>query len=418
MKLFNNIFNRGKKILSKISPTDKQQLDEIKKLEKQIKAFKEEEKKTSNEIMVTNKLFIRFWFVWMLIVFLGFILFESLDVLYLILTAYIISIAMEAVVDIFVRLKVKRWLSISIAYFLLIIFLLSGIFLILPFILNQITEIINVLLTKINLFNIRLQNEWLIEILKSSWLLSEYIKKEIFHNFADPALITNLQMQIQTSISQLAKMWTNYAQTLGNFAVNFVTWFATILTKGLIVLTLSVLFSIEKISVMRFIASLGGEKKYKYIYIKLEKIYKKLGVWLKSRLLLSLYMAVALYLSLWVLELFGMSIPNKLSLALILWLLDIVPYIWPIVGSIPAVIAWVMGFGIWWWIIVWVIASLINIIENNVLIPLLMSKTLGINTVVIFISMILGWMIMWLVGVLLAVPIAAIITLLFEKDFK
>ena len=63
MKLFNNIFNRGKKILSKISPTDKQQLDEIKKLEKQIKAFKEEEKKTSNEIMVTNKLFIRFWFV-------------------------------------------------------------------------------------------------------------------------------------------------------------------------------------------------------------------------------------------------------------------------------------------------------------------------------------------------------------------
>lgn len=368
--------------------------------------------------MVTNKLFIRFWFVWMLIVFLGFILFESLDVLYLILTAYIISIAMEAVVDIFVRLKVKRWLSISIAYFLLIIFLLSGIFLILPFILNQITEIINVLLTKINLFNIRLQNEWLIEILKSSWLLSEYIKKEIFHNFADPALITNLQMQIQTSISQLAKMWTNYAQTLGNFAVNFVTWFATILTKGLIVLTLSVLFSIEKISVMRFIASLGGEKKYKYIYIKLEKIYKKLGIWLKSRLLLSLYMAVALYLSLWALELFGMSIPNKVSLALILGLLDIVPYIWPIVGSIPAVIAWVMGFGIWWWIIVWVIASLINIIENNVLIPLLMSKTLGINTVVIFISMILGWMIMWLVGVLLAVPIAAIITLLFEKDFK
>jgi len=69
---------------------------------------------------------------------------------------------------------------------------------------------------------------------------------------------------------------------------------------------------------MKFIASLGGEKKYKYVYIKLEKIYKQLGIWLKSRLLLSLYMAVALYVSLWILELFGMSIPNKLSLALIL----------------------------------------------------------------------------------------------------
>jgi predicted PurR-regulated permease PerM len=50
-------------------------------------------------------------------------------------------------------------------------------------------------------------------------------------------------------------------------------------------------------------------------------------------------MAAALYVSLWILELFGMSIPNKLSLALILGLFDIVPYIGPIVGSIPAVIA-------------------------------------------------------------------------------
>jgi predicted PurR-regulated permease PerM len=128
-------------------------------------------------------------------------------------------------------------------------------------------------------------------------------------------------------------------------------------------------------------------------------------------------MATTLYVSLWILELFGMSIPNKLSLALILWLLDIVPYVWPIVGSIPAVIAWLTGFGIWWWLIVAGIASIINMVENSVLIPILMSKTLWMNTVVIFISMILGWIIMGLVGVLLAVPIAAIITLLFEKDF-
>ncbi|MDD3262462.1 MAG: AI-2E family transporter [Candidatus Absconditabacteria bacterium] len=417
MKIFNNIFDQGKKFLSKISPADKQQLDEIKKLEKQIQAFQEEEQKTKSEMMITNRHFIKFWFVGMLIVFLGFILFKSLDVLYLILTAYIISIAMEAVIDMFQRLKFKRGLSIAIAYLLLIIFLLSGFVLILPFILNQVTDIINILLMKINSFNIRLQNEGLVEILRSSGLLSTYIQKEIFHDFSDPALIIDLQTKIQASISQIARMWTNYAQTLGNFAVTFVTGFATFLTKGLIVVTLSVLFSVEKVAVMKFIASLGGGKKYKYVYIKLEKIYKQLGIWLKSRLLLSLYMAAALYVSLWILELFGMSIPNKLSLALILGLFDIVPYIGPIVGSIPAVIAGLTGFGIWGGVIVGLIAGFINIIENNVLIPLLMSKTLGINTVVIFISMILGGMIMGLVGVLLAVPIAAIITLLFEKDF-
>ena len=57
-------------------------------------------------------------------------------------------------------------------------------------------------------------------------------------------------------------------------------------------------------------------------------------------------------------------------------------------------------------------------LENNVLIPVLMNKTLGVNPVVIFISMIIGGLIMGFVGVLLAVPIAVIITLLIQKDFE
>jgi len=47
----------------------------------------------------------------------------------------------------------------------------------------------------------------------------------------------------------------------------------------------------------------------------------------------------------------------------------------------------------------------------------LMNKTLGVNPVVIFISMIIGWLIMGILWVLLAVPIAVIITLLLEKTF-
>ncbi len=417
MKLFKDIVKHGKNILKGINPQDQKQLDEIKKLEQQIQLLQEEEKKEKKQIMITNRHFIKFWFFWMVIVFLWYILFKSLDVLYLILTAYIISIAMEAVIDMFQHLKCKRGVAIGISYVLLSIFLLSWFVLILPLLMNQISDIINILLIKINSFNIRLQDEWLVEILKSSWFLSHYVQKEIFHNFSDPTLINDLQQKIQTSISEIAKMRTSYAQTIGNFAVSFVTWFASLLTQALLVITLSILFSIEKVSVMKFIASLGWEKKYKYIYIKLEKIYKKLGIWLKSRLLLSLFMFVTFYIALRILEIFGMSIPSKLSLALIFWLLDIVPYIWPIVWSIPGVIAGLTWFGIRWWIIMWVIGWWINMIENNILIPLLMNKTLGINTVVIFISMILGGMIMGFMGIFLAVPIAAIITLLLEKDF-
>jgi predicted PurR-regulated permease PerM len=52
------------------------------------------------------------------------------------------------------------------------------------------------------------------------------------------------------------------------------------------------------------------------------------------------------------------------------------------------------------------------------LIPLLMNKTLGVNPVVIFLSMIIWSLVIGFVWVLLAVPIAVIITLFVEKKFE
>ena len=125
MKIFGNLLNHGKNFLSKLSPTDKKQFEEIKRLEKQIQLLQEEEKKSKKESAITNKHFIKFRFIGMIIAFLGFVLFKSLNVIYLILTAYIVSIAMEAIIDIFEKIKISRGLAIAMAYLLLIIFLLS-----------------------------------------------------------------------------------------------------------------------------------------------------------------------------------------------------------------------------------------------------------------------------------------------------
>jgi ATP phosphoribosyltransferase len=70
MKLIKKIIKHGQNLIKSINPKDKKQLDEIKKLEKQIQEFHEEEKKEKKEMMITNRHFIKFWFVGMLIVFL------------------------------------------------------------------------------------------------------------------------------------------------------------------------------------------------------------------------------------------------------------------------------------------------------------------------------------------------------------
>ncbi|MEI7563596.1 MAG: hypothetical protein WCJ39_08440 [bacterium] len=62
---------------------------------------------------------------------------------------------------------------------------------------------------------------------------------------------------------------------------------------------------------MKFISGLRGEKQYKFVYMKLERIYKKLGIWLKSQLLLCIFIGLMVYLGLWIISWCGMDIPQK-----------------------------------------------------------------------------------------------------------
>ena len=416
MNLIKNIFDNSNKFIKSLSKEDQQELAELKRLEDEIKDLQETQRKQKKEVRITNRDMIKFWFVAMVMVFLGYILYSSLDILYLIIAAYIVSIAIEAIIMLLEKYHISRSISITISYILLVIFLLSGFVLVVPFMVNQISELANIFLAKLNTFQTLIHNENLGQIISSIPLLPKALRWELLSMLNDPATAIQIQQQLEANVSKFSSTWQDYAQSLWTFAVNMISWLVESLTKWSIVLTLAVLFSIEKISVMKFISSLGWEKKFKYIYTKLEKIYKQLWIWLKSRLLLSFYMGLGLYASFRILELFGMEIPSKASLALIFGVLDIVPYIGNIVWWIPPILLGLTHFWLLWGLIITGIILIINAIENNIIVPFMMNKSLGINSVVIFISMILWGIIMWFLGILLAVPIAAIITLLFEKD--
>jgi predicted PurR-regulated permease PerM len=110
--------------LSSFKSENKKQLDELRKIEKKIKELQEIEKLEKKPVLITNRILLKFWFFGLLVVFLGYLVFQSLDVLYLILAAYIVSIAMESVIDWFEKFNLGKKFSITITYILLAIFLL------------------------------------------------------------------------------------------------------------------------------------------------------------------------------------------------------------------------------------------------------------------------------------------------------
>ena len=57
-------------------------------------------------------------------------------------------------------------------------------------------------------------------------------------------------------------------------------------------------------------------------------------------------------------------------------------------------------------------------LENNVVTPVVMNKTLGVSPLVVFSCMLIGDIVFGFVGVLFAVPISVVISVLAERELK
>ena len=419
MALIHKIMEGGSNFFKSIKSDNKKQLLELEKLEKKLEEQQKQEKNpTIPPFVITNRMFFKFWAFGILILFLWLFVYTSLSIIYLIFMAYIVSLAMEAVISFFEKLLSYRGIAIVLTYLLFIVLVFGAMIFIVPFILSQLSDIMTIMIGNISHFQNVLATKSLISIIQDTHRIPWGIKTMLLDSFNNPNVVSSVQSQLQQNISQIVNLGTSYARNIGTMAVSAVSTFFNLIAQTLIVMTLAVLFSIQKDAVMKFIAGLGGEKKYKLIYMKIERIYKKLGIRLKSQMLLCLFIGLALYISLWILSAFGIDLPQKWALAAIAAITEIIPYIWPFIWWFAAVLVAFIHFGTYGSLIMIGVVFLIQQLENNVIIPLLMNKTLGVNPVVIFISMIIWWLILWVIWALFAVPIAVIITLIMEKTFE
>ena len=406
--------------LSSLKKQKNKELRDIEKMEKKIKTLAKEDKKDQEAfkvVAINGKTSLTFWLVWALVAYLSYIFFQWLSFIYLIVTAFILSIAVESII-VFLAKRMHRWLAIGISYLILIAFALGWILFIVPFMLQQLTDIISIFVDKLYWLQTTLNAHGIQSFITSQSYLPWFIKESLTEFLADGEIVAKMQWWLQENISQIVSAWSDYATTVGNVAVNFVSSLVNTIINAWLVITMSVLFSIEKHSVVWFLAGLWWHHKKPYRTMKLEKLYRKLWYRLRSQLFLGIYIGIMVYICLWILALFGINLPSKWTLALISWFTEFIPYLWPILWSIPAVMVALASFGLKGWIVVTVVYLAIQWTENNILIPLLMNKTLWVSPVVIFISMLIGGITLWFVWVLFAVPLAVIVTLLFDDDFE
>src|SRR5258706_543520 len=110
----------------------------------------------------------------------------------------------------------------------------------------------------------------------------------------------------------------------------------------------------------------------------------------------------------------NIGIPYALPLAILGGILEIVPFLGPIIAAIPSIL---IGFGIspLTGLGVAVLTFLIHEIEGYVLVPKIMEKSTGVSPLITLISLAIGARLAGVVGAIISVPVVITLQVLTKK---
>lgn len=213
-----------------------------------------------------------------------------------------------------------------------------------------------------------------------------------------PALTDKLK-SVEFSISMLNDYLDRIGQSV-NMAMTVVnTTFGTFI-KLLTIFVVSIYLMADRDNLHKKIGWFTNKREhFEKMENFLDSVELQLGGWVRGELVLMLAVGMFTFLGL-----FLLGIPYALPLSLIAGLLEIVPNIGPTVSAVPAVIIAFIAFGPVMAVIVLLLFVLVQQLENNILVPKVMSVHANVNPLVSIISILVGFKIFGAVGALLAIP--------------
>ena len=90
---------------------------------------------------------------------------------------------------------------------------------------SQFTDILNILIAKVNSIQTLLQTQTLQQTVSSLPFIPHALREEILRMLGNPVTSLQIQQKVQLGITQITSTWKDYAQSLGTLAVNMLTRF-------------------------------------------------------------------------------------------------------------------------------------------------------------------------------------------------
>ncbi len=317
------------------------------------------------------------------------LLFYMSELVVVLLVAVVLASAVEMPVKFLAKWGLPRGLSVISVFLVLVLVLIAVVFIFIPPLADDIARFIKTLPAILDSIRIFGRDMGFRDLSLALQELSRDISKG--------QVLTVLKNTLFGSSGFFATT----SAVIGSF-INFALTFV-----------LAFYLAMEEHGVQKFLRLIVPKSQEEYITGLWSRAQHKIGMWMQGQLLLSVLVSVLVYVPMLILDM-----PYAALLALLAFFGELIPVVGLSLATIPALfIAWVHG-GTSLLGIVALIYIIIGQLENHVLYPKVMNKMVGVPSVVVIISLVVGAKLAGIWGVLLAVPIASIFMELAEDVGK
>lgn len=282
--------------------------------------------------------------------------------------------------------KIPKVLAIIIVFGIIIALLILTIFFLIPSVINQ----LNILYREIPKFIENYQNI----ILSIEPQLSKFINP------------VDVEILLKENLSELQRSVLGFSQTIIIYLSNIVSS----ITFGIVIIPLILFYLMRDMFIFKenlyIYVSKENKKEFKEV---LEEIDNIVSGFIRGRIIVCFIVGILIGIGLYFLNL-----KFALIIGIVSGVFNFIPYLGAIVG---VVLALIFALGNPWWslLMIVVLFVLVNQLEAVYLNPNILGKGLGLHPLTVILSMLICGQLLGILGVLVAVPLTAILKVLFFR---
>ena len=223
------------------------------------------------------------------------------------------------------------------------------------------------------------------------------------------------EILIQSSIDKIEVFLRNQSEAVISTLTNSAKGLLSAFTTGIIVFFLTFFMLNNGEEIKKTFIRIVPNRFFEPFLVLLDGLNRQLGDYLRSRVIQTILLSILCAIGYWIL-----GLKFALILGFIAGLANLIPYIGPFIGAIPAIIIALIeidtrfGFG-WSLIGIGIITIAVQVIDNAVIFPLLIGKSVELGPITTIVVVLLGEQFFGFIGLLMAVPITAMIKLTISE---